>query len=59
MVLELFRDGVIRLGLPSRVRGDRGGENVQVVEFMVQQSGAGKEAFIFGRSVHNQLIERL
>uniref|UniRef100_A0A1X7VHF6 Integrase core domain-containing protein n=1 Tax=Amphimedon queenslandica TaxID=400682 RepID=A0A1X7VHF6_AMPQE len=29
-VVELFRDGVIRLGLPSRVRG---GENVQVAEF--------------------------
>uniref|UniRef100_A0A1X7TV99 Integrase core domain-containing protein n=1 Tax=Amphimedon queenslandica TaxID=400682 RepID=A0A1X7TV99_AMPQE len=54
-VLELFRDGVIRL---SCVRGNRGGENVQLAEFMVQQREAGRGSFIFGRSVHNQRIER-
>lgn len=29
-VLELFQNGVRRLGLPSRVRGDRGGGEIWV-----------------------------
>ncbi|KAF7300815.1 hypothetical protein MKEN_01307200 [Mycena kentingensis (nom. inval.)] len=56
-VLALFDEAVRRHGLPRRVRGDFGTENVGVAEAMALLRGVLH--YIWGRSVNNTRIERL
>ena len=58
-VLQSFLGAVHQWGLPSRVRCDMGGENIDVVEYMINRRGTDRGSALVGRSVHNQRIERL
>lgn len=51
MVLSVFLDGVRTYGVPSRVRGDHGSENLRVAAWMIQHRGDRRGSYIFGRYV--------
>lgn len=57
-VLQIFRDAVHDYGLPSQIRSDLGGENVDVWRYMIEEH-SNMSAVITGSSTHNQRIERL
>lgn len=56
--LNAFLTGIEAYGCPSRVRTDRGGENVLIADFMLEHRGMGRGSIIAGRSTQNQRIER-
>ena len=58
-VVDAFYEAVEKCGIPSRIRSDKGGENVDVWDYMVSLRGEGRSSYITGSSVHNSRIERL
>ena len=58
-VLEHFINSTSEFGLPSRIRTDRGGENIGIWRYMNYMRGEGRASYIAGSSVHNSRIERL
>lgn len=57
-VLKCFKIGVERFGLPSRVRIDRGGENIRLCRYMLRHRGLDRNSVLSGKSTQNQRIER-
>ncbi|KAJ3531850.1 hypothetical protein NMY22_g7983 [Coprinellus aureogranulatus] len=58
-VLALFIESVKKHGFPSRVRGDRGSENIEVSVFITLFRGLNRGSFVWGTSTRNTRIERL
>ena len=57
-VLHAFTNATEEFGLPNCVRSDRGGENVDVWQFMYEQHLNNPNCVIVGSSTHNERIER-
>ena len=53
-VLDSFRQAVYLYGVPSLVRSDKGGENIDVAHYMLTSRRVNRNSHISGRSVHNQ-----
>jgi len=47
-VLSLFLQAIAAFGCPSRVRGDRGSENVDVCTWMIMYRGPNRASFMWG-----------
>lgn len=50
-------EGVKDVGVPLRVRTDKGMENSNIADFMIEKRGSS--SMLLRKSVHNQRIERL
>ena len=58
-VVEQFVLATRSYFIPSRVRCDKGTENIEVAKFILQKRGFDRGSVITGSLVHNQRIERL
>lgn len=48
-VLDLFIEGGVTYGVPSRLRGDHGTENLLVAAWMEEYCGVRRGSYIWGR----------
>lgn len=48
-MLDLFLEAAHTYGVPSRVRGDHGVENILIAAWMEENSGTRRGSYIWGR----------
>lgn len=48
-ILDIFQEATRTYGVPSRVRGDHGMENVHLAAYMNHLRGRGRGSYIWGR----------
>ena len=53
-VLDVFMHAAQEFGVPSRLRGDHGVENIKVAAWMELRNGVGRGSYIWGRYVLEQ-----
>ena len=58
-VLTLFLSACAIYGVPSRLRGDHGTENVLVAAWMEERCGERRGSYIWGRYLHSAQVTRL
>jgi hypothetical protein len=58
-VLNMFENAIHTYGVPSKVRFDHGGENVDVAVFMILARGPNRRSAMWGPSTRNTRIERI
>ena len=58
-MLPCFLKGVETYGISSRVRSDKGKENVFVADYMIKKNGSERGSMITGSNTHNQQVESL
>ena len=58
-MLSCFLKGVETYRIPSRVRSDKGKENVLAADYIIEKRSSERGSMIAGPSTHNQRIERL
>lgn len=50
-MFEVFIQAIEAYGIPLKVRGDRGGENVKVAVWMIMHQGTNRGSFMWGSCV--------
>lgn len=57
--LNGFNEGVAVFGVPDKVRTDHGGDNIEILRYMISSHGNDTDCVVTGSSVHNERVERL
>jgi len=58
-VLDVFKEAVKQYGVPSRIRLDRGGENIDTATLMILLRGPNRASAMWGASINNTKVERI
>jgi len=53
-ILKCFLDAVDEFDPPSRIRSDKGMENVDIAEYMISRRGVNRRSAIVGKSTQSE-----